>query len=202
MNNKIFPNKKTLKKLFVDAFQSWCKQNAIPCPPERWILQQFEPLWKDHQNQISDHLTAATIRQLQEQFPDCVFHNEDKRASPLRIFCPCQYFQCINKTFSDTTIFARSLETPEVCLQVTMQHLRNKFEKDYPWAMGKGQCLPSGYILAKGKKHYASGRPIIGFFTAPFKPMLSTLAKLLFQLIPKPCPNHFATSHVETCTSC
>ena len=196
LNNKIFPNKKTLKKLFIDAFQLWCKQNAIPCPPERWILQQFEPLWNDHQNQISDHLTAATIRQLQEQFPDCVFHNEDKRASSLRIFCPCQYFQSINKTFSDTTIFARSLETPEVCLRVTMQHLRNKFETDYPWAMGKGQSLPAGYILAKGKKHYASGRPIIGFFTAPFKPMLSTLAKLLFQLIPKACPNHFARGDV------
>ena len=37
LNNKIFPNKKTLKKLFLDAFYLWCKQNAIPCPPERWL---------------------------------------------------------------------------------------------------------------------------------------------------------------------
>ena len=77
-----------------------------------------------------------------------------------------------------------------------MQHLRNKFEKSYPWAMGTGKKLPSGYILAKGKKQYASGRPIIGFLTAPFKPMLSTLAKLLFQLIPKGCPDHFARGDV------
>ena len=180
LNNKIFPNKKTLKKLFLDAFQLWCQQNAIPCPPERWLIQQFEPLWTDHQTRLSNHLTAATIRQLQEQFPECIFQNEDKRASSLRIFCPCQYFYCINKTFSDATIFARSLETPTTCLQITMQHLRNKFEKNCPWAMGTGQKLPSGYILAKGKKQYASGRPIIGFLTAPFKPMLSTLAKLLF----------------------
>ena len=41
LNNKIFPNKKTLKKLFLDAFYPWCKQNAIPCPPERWLTQQF-----------------------------------------------------------------------------------------------------------------------------------------------------------------
>ena len=77
-----------------------------------------------------------------------------------------------------------------------MQHLCKQFEKTYPWAMGKGHSLPSGYILAKGKKQYASGRPIIGFFSAPFKPMLSTLAKLLFQLIPKGCPNHFARGDV------
>ena len=196
MNNKIFPNKKTLKKLFLDAFYLWCKQNAIPCPPERWLTQQFDPLWTDHQTRLSDHLTAATIRQLQDQFPECIFHNEDKRASSLRIFCPCLYFSCINKTFSDTTIFARSQETPTTCLQVTMQHLRNKFEKSYPWAMGTGNKLPSGYILPKGKKQYASGRPIIGFLTAPFKPMLSTLAKLLFQLIPKGCPDHFARGDV------
>ena len=196
LNNKIFPNKKNLKKLFLDAFYLWCKQNAIPCPPERWLTQQFDPLWTDHQTRLSDHLTAATIRQLQDQFPECIFHNEDKRASSLRIFCPCLYFSCINKTFSDTTIFARSQETPTACLQVTMQHLQNKFEKSYPWAMGTGNKLPSGYILPKGKKQYASGRPIIGFLTAPFKPMLSTLAKLLFQLIPTGCPDHFAHGDV------
>ena len=164
LNNKIFPNKKNLKKLFLEAFHTWCKQNAIPCPPDDWILQHFEPLWQDHHNRISDHLTAATIRQLQEQFPECIFHNEDKRASSLRNFCPCQYFQCIDKTFSDTAIFARSHESPDDCLKVTIQHLRNKFEKDYPWTMGKGKSLPSGYILAKGKKLYFSGRPIIVFF--------------------------------------
>ena len=62
--------------------------------------------------------------------------------------------------------------------------------------MGKGTSLPAGYILQKGKKHYGSGRPIIGFFKAPFKPMLTTLAKLLFQLVPRACPDHFAKGDV------
>ena len=62
--------------------------------------------------------------------------------------------------------------------------------------MGKGKSLPAGYILPKGKKQYGSGRPIIGFFNAPFKPMLSTLAKLLFQLVPRACPEHFAHGDV------
>ena len=98
LNNKIFPNKKDLKKIFLEAVQKWSKLNSIPCPTDSWILKYFDPMWRDHSNRITNHLTAATIQQLQEQFKDCIFHHEDKRASSLRIFCPCQYFQCIKKT--------------------------------------------------------------------------------------------------------
>lgn len=77
--------------------------------------------------------------------------HEDKRASSLRIFCPCQYFQCI-ENFLDSAIFARSSETPSDSLNITRQHLKNQFEKAYPWALGKGKSLPAGYILPKGKK--------------------------------------------------
>ena len=160
------------------------------------FLQQFSPILADHSRRITNHITAATTRQLQEQFAGCIFHNEDKRASSLRIFCPCQYFQCIEKTFLDSAIFARSPESPSDCLHMTMQHLKNQFAQAYPGAMGKGKSLPAGYILPKGKKQYGSGRPMIGFFNAPFKPMLSTLAKLLFQLVPRACPEHFAHGDV------
>ena len=114
LNNKIFPNKKELQRLFLEAFHQWTKLNAIPCPSDEWILQQLSPILADHSRRITNHITAATTRQLKEQFPDCVFHNEDKRASSLRIFCPCQYFQCIDKTLLDSAIFARSSETPSV----------------------------------------------------------------------------------------
>ena len=44
-----------------------------------------------------------------------------------------------------------------------------------------------------------SGRPIISFVDAPFRPMLNILARLIFQLIGPvlliliACPDHFAT---------
>ncbi len=196
LNNKIFPNKKDLKKIFLEAVQKWSKLNSIPCPTNSWILKYFEPMWRDHCNRITNHLTAATIRQLQEQFKDCIFHNEDRRASSLHIFCPCQYFQCIRKTFSDPAIFSQSHELPPDALKITIQHLRNKFDKSYRWALGSGRSLPSGYILPKGKKQYHSGRPIISFYNAPFRPMLSVLAKLLYQIIPRARPNHFARGDV------
>ena len=199
LNNKIFPNKKELQRLFLDAFHQWTKSNAIPCPCDEWILQQLSPILADHSRRITNHITAVTTRQLKEQFPDCVFHNEDKRASSLRIFCSCLYFQRIEKTFLDSAIFARSLETRSDSLNITMQHLKNQFAQACPWAMGKGKSLPAGYILPKGKKQYGLGRPITGFFNAPFKPMLSTLAKLLFQLVPRACPEHFVTAMSTNC---
>ena len=72
------------------------------------------------------------------------------------------------------------------------------FGKTYPWATGKGQQLPSGYILPKKKKAFLSGRPIISFVGVPFRLMLNILARLIFQLIPVDCPSHFATGHVYT----
>ena len=68
LNNKIFPNKKELKRTFLDAFHQWTKSNAIPCPSDEWILQQFYPILADHSKRITNHITAATTRQLKEQF--------------------------------------------------------------------------------------------------------------------------------------
>ena len=66
-----------------------------------------------------------------------------------------------------------------------------KFGKSYPWVIGKGRQLPSGYIPAKRKKHYESGRPMI-FFCG----QCSTSSPGSFQLIPVACPQHFATGDV------
>ena len=148
-------------------------------------MQYCEQIWQDHNNRFTEHLTAATIQQLQEQFKDCIFHNEDKRASSLRIFCPCQYFQCMEKTFN---------ELPSGTLKITIAHLRNKFDKDYPWALGRGKSLPSGYILAKRKKQYCLGRPNIGFVGPCSVPLQNSYFKSY--------PGRAQTTlHTETCTS-
>ena len=83
-----------------------------------------------------------------------------------------------------------------------VESLQRQHGKAYPWAVGSGRQLPSGYILAKRKKDFRSGRPIISFVDSPFRPMLNILARLIFQLIPVACPNHFATGDVYTLDSC
>ena len=76
--------------------------------------------------------------------------------------------------------------------------LRTQFGKKYPWALGSGQQLLSGYILPKKKKEFLSVRPIISFVDVPFRPMLNILARLIFQLIPVACPSHFARGDAYT----
>ena len=87
---------------------------------------------------------------------------------------------------------------PEECVQAYVEDITKKFKTTHPWALGKGRKLPAGYILPKRKKNFESGRPIIGFVDAPFRPMLNIMAKLLYTLVPKACPNHFALGDMYT----
>ena len=90
---------------------------------------------------------------------------------------------------------------PSSIVSSLVESLHRQHGKAYPWAVGSGRQLPSGYILAKRKKEFRSGRPIISFVESPFRPMLNILARLIFQLIPAACPNHFATGDVYTLLS-
>ena len=201
LNNKLFHNQKAMASQFTEAFHQWCKRSSIPLPTDHWIKQCFDPLWQDHQNRITSYLSSKSAKQVQDLFPNCVFHNEDKKASSLLIYCPVLYNQCIQATFADPKIFRPLRSSPLSTLDLTKNHLTNFWGKSYPWSMGKGNTLPAAYILPKGKKSYNSARPIISFFGAPFRPMLNALAKLLYQLTPQACPHHFALGDVYTLLS-
>eukprot|EP00435_Cladocopium_sp_Y103_P004821 s6076_g1.t1 len=86
--------------------------------------------------------------------------------------------------------------TPIQVVNTLVDDLKNQYGRSYPWAIGRGRQTPSGYILSKAKKNYQSGRPIISFVDAPFRPTLNILARLLYQLIPVGCPHHFAVGDV------
>ena len=108
------------------------------------------------------------------------------------------YYQAIEKTFQDPSIFEPVSQDPESIVTSLVELLHRQHGKSYPWAVGHGRQLPAGYILAKRKKDFRSGRPIISFVDSPFRPMLNILARMIFQLIPVACPNHFASGDVYT----
>ena len=72
-------------------------------------------------------------------------------------FCPCQYFQCIEKTFLDSAIFARSSETPSDPLNITM---RATFETSVCTSlpMGNGKMKEPSSCL-----HFAKRQKTIWF---------------------------------------
>ena len=109
--------------------------------------------------------------------------------------------QAIEKTFQDPSIFEPVSQDPESIVTSLVDLLHRQHGKPYPWAVGHGRQLPAGYILAKRKKEFRSGRPIISFVDSPFRPMINILARMIFQLIPVACPNHFASGDVYTLLS-
>ena len=169
--------------------------------PQANISDLCHHLWSEHTQQITNHITKSSINQLQSTFDGAIFHCEDKHASSLRTYCPCLYYQSIESTFQDPSIFEQLPDEPSSIVSSLVVSLHRQHGKAYPWAVGSGRQLPSGYILAKRKKEFRSGRPIISFVDSPFRPMLNILARLVFQLIPTACPHHFATGDVYTLLS-
>ena len=201
LSNKVFPSKKEYHNQMRLAIKTWTKKNGLPSMPQASISDLCHHLWSEHTQQITNHITKSSINQLQSTFEGAIFHCEDKHASSLRIYCPCLYYQSIESTFQDPSIFEQLPDEPSSIVASLVESLYRQHGKAYPWAVGSGRQLPAGYILAKRKKDFWSGRPIISFVESPFRPMLNILARLIFQLIPSACPDHFATGDVYTLLS-
>ena len=192
LSNKVFPSKKEYLAQLKLGLETWTKQNGLPSMPASNISDFGHHLWSEHTQAITNHITKSSITQLQSTFEGAIFHCEDKHPSSLRIYCPCLYYHSIEQTFQDPSIFEQLPDEPSSIVNSLTESLHRQHGKAYPWAVGSGRQLPAGYILAKRKKDFRSGRPIISFVESPFRPMLNILARLIFQLIPVACPNHFA----------
>ena len=95
------------------------------------------------------HITKPSITAFQRLFDGAAFHCEDKQDSSLRLFCPCLYYEAIEATFMDTSIFEPVHQEPQNIVNSLVSILQRPYGRSYPWAIGKGRQLPAGYILAK-----------------------------------------------------
>lgn len=78
--------KQKIWKTAVDATKSWHKKNSLPSLPLRQVEQLWDTSWPLHESQISNHITHRDIARFQQLFPNAVLHNEDRRATSLRIY--------------------------------------------------------------------------------------------------------------------
>ena len=106
------------------------------------------------------------------------------------------YFQCLTKTFADPLVFRKLEDNPNDIIEKTIAEITKHFGKSYPWALGAGRDLPNAYVLPKRKKQFLAGRPIVSFFTAPFRPMLNCIAKMIYNLLPQAFPHNLAKGDV------
>ena len=175
--NKACPSKKDYQANLKLGLHQWTKRNGLPSIPSQDIVDLAQLLWQQHTQEVTCHITKSSITTFQHLLEGAIFHREDKEASSLRIYCPCLYYQAIENTFIDPSIFEPVNQQPSAIVDALVSQLTKQYGKSYPWATGKGRQLPAGYILAKKKKAFQSGRPIISFVDSPFRPMLNILAR-------------------------
>ena len=175
--NKACPSKKDYQANLKLGLHQWTKRNGLPSIPSQDIVDLAQLLWQQHTQEVTCHITKSSITTFQHLLEGAIFHREDKEASSLRIYCPCLYYQAIENTFIDPSIFEPVNQQPSAIVDALVSQLTKQYGKSYPWATGKGRQLPAGYILAKKKNAFQSGRPIISFVDSPFRPMLNILAR-------------------------
>ena len=180
LQNKIFPPSKEIYKVLLSALSTWTTRNSLPSLHRDTIDELWSQSLTQHHSSLRNHITHKDITRFKQQFPNAVFHNEDKRATSLRVYRRPIGFQEVG-----------GQSEPAYC----PNHRRHQ---DTIWQtiLGTGKDLPNAYVLPKRKKQFLAGRPIVSFFTAPFRPMLNCIAKMIYHLLPKAFPHNLAKGDV------
>ena len=105
LQNKIFPPSKEIYKSLRSALTTWTTRNSLPSLQCAHLDNLWTRSLHSHRTSLQNHITHKDIMRFKQ-----VFHNEDKRATSLRIYCPKIYYQCLTKTFADPLVF-RKLDT-------------------------------------------------------------------------------------------
>ena len=156
LSNKVFPSKKEYFNQMRQAIKTWTKKNGLPSMPQANISDLCHHLWSEHTQQITNHITKSSINQLQSTFDGAIFHCEDKTC----IFT--SYLLSHVSTTNPLKVpfkihpFSNNYQTkPSSIVSSLVESLHRQHGKAYPWAVGSGRQLPSGYILAKRKKDFS-----------------------------------------------
>ena len=140
---------------------AWLCGHGLPethsLPYQSPILMNFGIVLFNPTTTHNNHITHKDISRFKRLFPEAVFHNEDKRATSLRIYCPVLYFQCLTTTFADPLVFRKLEQSPSDIIERTIAEINCQFGKAYPWALGSGRDLPNAYVLPKRKKQFKAG---------------------------------------------
>jgi len=95
--NKVLPSKKECQNQLKLVLHGWTKRNGLPSMPNSEISDFSQHLWTEHSKHVICHITKSSINSFQKTFEGAIFHCEHKQASSVRIYCPCLYYQAIEK---------------------------------------------------------------------------------------------------------
>ena len=104
---------------------------------------------------------------IQAEFFNAIWHCEDHCASKVVAYCPCLYYDLINKTFFDTPeVFRLEKTTPHEAGVAIRKLFPLGVKRRCKWAfrlIKRNTMLPEGFIIPMGKHKYRKARPVIAF---------------------------------------
>ena len=92
LQNKIFPPSKEIQISLRLALRTWTTRNSLPSLQKTHLDELWHRSIHSHYHALHNHITHKDIVRFKRLFPEAIFHNEDKRATSLRIYCPVLYF--------------------------------------------------------------------------------------------------------------
>ena len=120
-------------KKYIHPFAWFCGHGLPGTHSLHYQRHTLDTLWQrsihSHYKALHNHITHKDIVRFKQLFPDAIFHNEDKRATSLRIYCPVTYFQCLTKTFADPLVFRKLEENPNDIIEKTIAEITKQFGK-------------------------------------------------------------------------
>ena len=164
--NKVFPTKKDYQATLTQGLRAWTKRNGLRSMPTNHISDLVQLLWQQHINHLTHHITKSTINSLHSS-PVYVWRSHLSLWGQTRFvltkLLPVSLLPSQWDNFHGHLIFETAHQNPQALVTSLVSSLQTSYGRPYPWAIGKGRQLPSGYVLAKKKKAFQSRRPIMSF---------------------------------------
>ena len=195
VTDTFFPDKAQLHTHFVDAWSSWCRNNALPGPP-RGLNVVFAQIWHKHLTQVQDRYHREAVDNLKSKTRGTVWHTEDHHPRTAICFCPTLYHRMLEGTFGNPQVFQEVPRMFEEQVKKVQKAAKRDLQRRYPWAFRRTPVIPRAYALPKRKKDFASGRPIVSFVDAFMRPLLEATSRLLHRICSLAFPRAFSKGDV------
>ena len=147
------------------GMKDWTKRNGLPSMPNTDISDLCHHLWSEHTKQITNHITKSSITQFQTTFDGAIFHCEDKQSSSLRIYCPCLYYQSIEQTFQDPSIFEQLPDDPTSIVASLVDTLQRQHGKPTRGQSDLADNFRQATFWPKGRKTFEVADPSFPLWT-------------------------------------
>ena len=187
-DSTFYPSQTAYRHLTTQTLLKWLHKHHVTVS-EQTVTQSWNHFlsqqWPIHLQHISpDHITWQKLQFTKQQTEGLVIHCADHKAKNLTLYCEVFYYQSIQRTMSNHSIFCPVDINMQQALALTHSALDDPAVCIYKsWAIDLKAALPFIYFFLKESKLYRKARPVISFAQAPLRPLYKVLHYILTLMV-------------------